>query len=188
MGTSTETSKIVIDPDGDVMLVLNDGTELLVSFKVLSVASSVFRAMFGPYFREGQNLSGTSPKRISLPENNAAAMATLCNVLHHRHDSVSKTPTETELVNVATACDKYDCSEALSLWSPIWMLHHRQTRSSDLSGVAAKQLYPSFLLDEAESFKRLSKSTVLHTEGFIYKPKETNLMPDNVFGKPTARA
>jgi len=183
MDTNTETSKVVIDPDGDVVLVLHDGTELQVSSKALSLASSVFKAMFGPHLQEGQDLSGTSPKRISLPEDHPAAMTTLCNVLHHQHNSVSKTLMESELVNVAAACDKYDCSEAFSLWSPIWTL----TRSSELKGVA-KLLYPSFLLDDAKSFKQLSVLTVLHTEGFIDKPKNTDPMPDGVFGKSTARA
>jgi len=47
---------------------------------------------------------------------------------------------------------------------------------------------PSFLLDDAKSFKQLSVLTVLHTEGFIDKPKNTDPMPDGVFGKSTARA
>lgn len=45
-----------IDPSGDVALVLGE-TSLRVSSKVLSVASPVFRAMFGPYFQEGESLS-----------------------------------------------------------------------------------------------------------------------------------
>lgn len=40
----------------------------------------------------------------------------------------------------------------------------------------------------AESFRQLSVLTVLHTEGFIDKPKNTDPMPDGVFGKSTARA
>ena len=45
-----------IDPNGD--LVLDVGlTSLLVSSKVLSVASPVFRTMLGPNFMEGERLA-----------------------------------------------------------------------------------------------------------------------------------
>jgi hypothetical protein len=40
----------VFDKSGDVILTLGD-VSLLVSSKVLSVASPVFRAMFGPHFQ-----------------------------------------------------------------------------------------------------------------------------------------
>jgi hypothetical protein len=45
-----------LDPSGDVVLVLGE-TCLRVSSKVLSVASSVFRVMFGPHFQEGESIS-----------------------------------------------------------------------------------------------------------------------------------
>lgn len=186
MDTSTESSKVVVDPEGDVILVVNI-TELQVSSKVLSVASDVFKAMFSPHFQEGQDLNSTSPKRISLPGDDAVAMTTLCNILHLRHNSVSKTPLETELVDLATVCDKYNCSEAFSIWSQIWMRYYTQEQDSDLKGVA-QLLYPFFLLNDAESFKQVSKLTVFHTEGWIVKPKRTDLMPDTVFGKLTVRS
>jgi hypothetical protein len=47
---------INLDPSGDVVLMLGE-TSLRVSSKVLSVASPVFRAMFGPHFQEGESLS-----------------------------------------------------------------------------------------------------------------------------------
>ncbi len=50
------TPTIVLDSSGDVILKL--GTiSLHVSSKVLSVASPVFLAMFGPHFQEGETLS-----------------------------------------------------------------------------------------------------------------------------------
>ena len=50
--------KIIIDPAGDVLLAIGEPpVSLLVSTKVLSVASDVFRAMFGPRFVEGQDLT-----------------------------------------------------------------------------------------------------------------------------------
>jgi BTB/POZ domain len=46
----------IIDSSGDVILKLGKSS-LKVSSKVLSVASPVFRAMFGPHFQEGESLS-----------------------------------------------------------------------------------------------------------------------------------
>ena len=45
-----------IDPNGDLILEVGDRS-LLVSSKVLSIASPVFRTMLGPNFKEGENLS-----------------------------------------------------------------------------------------------------------------------------------
>jgi hypothetical protein len=53
----TKSAHIVLDHSGDVILKIGDAS-LLVSSKVLSVASSVFRAMFGPHFQEGDALHG----------------------------------------------------------------------------------------------------------------------------------
>jgi hypothetical protein len=52
----TKPPATVVDKSGDVILTLGDAS-LLVSSKVLSVASPVFRAMFGPHFQEGNMLS-----------------------------------------------------------------------------------------------------------------------------------
>lgn len=118
METATEIPKVTIDPDGDVILVL-DGAELQVSSKALSLASSVFKAMFGPQFLEGQGLSSVSPKRVSLLDDDAAAMTALCNIFHHQSHNVIKEPDQSTLVKIGIICDKYDCSRALRPWSTI---------------------------------------------------------------------
>jgi hypothetical protein len=47
---------IKVDPAGDVILKVGD-VSLLVSSKVLMVASTYFRALFGPNFSEGESLN-----------------------------------------------------------------------------------------------------------------------------------
>ena len=61
---------ITIDPDGDVVLVL-EGAQLQVSFKALSLASKVFKSMFGPYFAEGNAISSSSPCRVPFTDDPA---------------------------------------------------------------------------------------------------------------------
>ena len=67
---------------GDVILILENETKLLVSSTMLVEASPVFNAMFGTNFKEGQNLSPDNPPEISLPDDDPDAMFLLCELLH----------------------------------------------------------------------------------------------------------
>ena len=68
----------VMDPEGDIILVLGD-VGLQVSSKVLSLASPVFKAMFGPHFAEGQGqASSTKIRRVKLHDDDVEAMKILC--------------------------------------------------------------------------------------------------------------
>ena len=48
-----------VDPDGDLVITVGSSSprSFRVSAKVLSVASDVFRKMFGPNFKEGSSLA-----------------------------------------------------------------------------------------------------------------------------------
>jgi hypothetical protein len=102
--------------DGDVV-------ELLVSSKVLSLVSPVFKAMFCGSFKEAVDLSeGSSSKSgkhttISLSADDGVAFRELCYKLHFKDIvpplyQVDKTFTSLGLENLAIICDKYQCSEA----------------------------------------------------------------------------
>jgi len=182
MDTDTETSKVVIDPDGDVVLVLKNDTELQVSSKALSLASTVFKAMFGPHFQEGQDLSASSPKGISLPDDDAAAMTTLCNIVHHQSQNVSKGPDHASLVNLGVLCDKYCCSHALEPWSTTWLCFYQRDVSTETTGMN-QLLFPFYVFNDVESFKEISKMVVYHTKGFLGTPAATWSLPDGIIGK-----
>lgn len=56
----SEPKIVVIDPDGDVLLLVGKKTakaSLQVSSKVLSVTSTVFKAMFSRNLKEGNGLA-----------------------------------------------------------------------------------------------------------------------------------
>ena len=181
MEVATEVSKIVIDPDGDVIFVLA-GTELQVSSKVLSLTSSVFRAMFGPKFLEGQSLSAASPKRVSFPEDDAATMTTLCNILHHQSQNVIKEPDHTTVLKIGILCDKYDCSHALQPWSGTWLGHYQRGLSAETSGLT-QLLFPFYVFNDVASFKEVSRIVVYYTKGFLSRPAMTGSLPDAILGK-----
>ena len=179
MESSTEISKIVIDSDGDVILVLA-GTELQVSTKVLGVASPVFKAMFGPHFLEGTELNTTSLRHIALPEDNPEAMTTLCNILHHRSEDVSQEASYQALEDTAVLCDKYDCRKALMPWIKMWMSYHRNIRLKPLQ--LERLLYPFYVFNNEGLFKEVSKMIVYHTVGFIETPAFMGSLHFSIFG------
>lgn len=57
-GDGEPPATITIDPRGDLLLIVGEiKRPMLVSARVLQVASEVFRAMLGPNFKEGQELA-----------------------------------------------------------------------------------------------------------------------------------
>ena len=95
----------VIDPQGDVILICGE-IELQVSSKVLSLASPVFQALFGPNFAEGQPTSSKA-SRIQLHDDDAESMRLMCAILHHKCASANGIGLE-RLERLAVVTDKYD--------------------------------------------------------------------------------
>ena len=57
------------DPEGNVLFNLNDGAQkFVVSSKILTLASPVFKALFAPHFFEGAKLAESGYTEISLHE------------------------------------------------------------------------------------------------------------------------
>lgn len=92
---------------------------LIVSSKVLPVASPVFKAMFMGPFMEGIELSqrnsqsSGSPYPLDLSEDDPEAMLILCGTLHQNLDHVPKRPSARCLEAVAFLVNKYQCPHAL---------------------------------------------------------------------------
>jgi len=181
METCNEILKVAIDPDGDTIFVL-EGTELQVSSKVLSLASVVFTAMFGPHFLEGKHLNSTNPRRVPLPEDDGGAMTALCNILHHRAGHVDKNLSSEQLEKLATVVDKYDCSQAITPWSGTWIAYVRQAASTIKE--INRLVFPFYAFNDPDSFKEITRLVVYHTVGFLATPEVTGSLPDGIFGKP----
>ena len=188
----TLPKNIIIDPDGDVVLVL-EGAELQVSSKVLSLASNVFKAMFGPYFAEGKATTSNHPCRVNLSEDDPELMAILCNILHHRTQSVARKPELHFLEQLAILIDKYDCSDSLRSWTQLWLIV-LYTEAEDRSAVG-RLLYPAFIGDDAQAFQKITRTMVLevgsNTHSGLYTPYQIKseiqgLLPDGLLGKLTS--
>lgn len=127
--SATETSRpaemvnIDIAAEGDVLFVLQQ-TRLRVSSVILSSASPVFKAMFGPNFAEGQGeRTAGDPREVPLYDDDLDAMTRLCRILRHQDETedtplTSIGPVESCLDGVYTltvASDKYGCTESIKV-------------------------------------------------------------------------
>lgn len=158
-----KADKVIFDPHGDVILEAEE-KRLLVSSKVLSLASPVFAAMFKPQFKEGSNLKPEQPLVIPVPGDDSEAFILLCNVIHYRSDDTPHTPDISCLENLAFICDKYDCRGAIANSSILWLQRLIETASpEDLN----KLLLVAYTLDLQENFSVISWKILLLQAGPI---------------------
>ena len=97
-----------VDPHDDVLLLLgpSKNVSLRVSSKALSLASTVFAALFSPRFSEGQPLSSsTEARNVPLPEDDLEAMTQICYAIHF-YRTVPRTISMSLLEKLASLCDK----------------------------------------------------------------------------------
>ncbi|KAH8717001.1 hypothetical protein GQ44DRAFT_829670 [Phaeosphaeriaceae sp. PMI808] len=156
-------SHIDIDKRGDILLNVGKddatSTTLLVSSRVLSLASKVFEAMFNTGFAESQGLSSGLPRHVSLPDDDIASMVLLCKVVHMQTSDISATMSVPSLAKFAFVCDKYDCTNAVRPWGIVWISCYL----NDSSSYPELLLTTSFLLDLTREFNILSMRLVKET-------------------------
>ena len=82
---------------------------------MLSTASPVFKTLFGPHFREGQEpRTAASPVEIALPDDDFTAMKMVCVSLHFLLVyPVVRPPMAAKLLAFAITADKYALLDAL---------------------------------------------------------------------------
>lgn len=166
-GAAPTIRRVVIDPEGDVVLNLAEA-ELQVSSRALSLGSKVFKALFSPRFSEGLALSRGQGRPIELDDDDTAAMTTLCQVLHHTYRKIHRDVSAESLADLALVADKYDCVEAISQYSSCclseWLRpeHNDQFVSAPPYG---RLIYPALTFDDAYMFQQITKRAVYQKNG-----------------------
>ncbi|KAB2580203.1 hypothetical protein DBV05_g1267 [Lasiodiplodia theobromae] len=174
---TTNASTWVASPDGegDVLFTFpnDDGPlirkpTLLVKSSVLASASPVFRAMFGPHFSEGQNLSKhnkTNPKKISLPEDRASSVRVICFVLHdnENHEGLCCIGC---LFSYAEVLDKYDLKKKMTHKSEEWVKKMvLEARERNYSGPDDRELLGvAYVLEAPRAFFHICRDMILYEE------------------------
>ena len=169
-----------VDPEGDITLVVGD-QQIRASSKVLALASPVFATMLGPYFAEGQ---AKNPS-ITLPEDDVEAMSWLCKALHFKLSANERLISFGLGRKLATLCDKYDTSVAISSWSATWMQNWKGSVDGDIS--YATLLYMSYAFGNHEAFWCTSRDIMQYytTNGMkqIAHELQSEILPYRLLGK-----
>jgi hypothetical protein len=165
----------------------NGGTDtsanLLVSSKVLSLASPVFAALLGPKFLEGNNIRRGVCPVIELHDDDPAAITLICNILHYRYDSVPTQLEAEQLGQIAILCDKYDCSKSFQPWSEKWLSSSYGAQFSDLGHFLLATYKLNDPVHFADFSAELIRGVVPKRETWDHFP-ELDLLPDRLKGIP----
>jgi hypothetical protein len=161
--------------------------ECTVNSHILKHASQVFNAMLSKdRFKEGTELSLSSAKselyKLELHDDDASAMITILNVLHHRCHGVPKLILFNQVVNIAELSEKYCLYGALYPWAQLWM--EQVKFNAYLSGYE-DWLLVAWAFRNGEVFRELSRIVIL--ESAARGSSEDNLLhpslPHSVVGK-----
>ncbi|KAI1776672.1 hypothetical protein F4818DRAFT_440071 [Hypoxylon cercidicola] len=166
-----ELPVVPIAPDGDVIFVVGDEKRpLRVHSVFLRTASSVFKAMLGPHYREGANLSSDCPKVIPLPEDDPKAMEIIFNIIHFRFDAVSERYDPESVLCLAIAADKYDFTQALRLSIRDWLQCDNIKDPKKLW----KLTKASYFLHNDRAFEATTLGLICHYGGSFFQLNDGN--------------
>ena len=167
-----------IDPEGD--LYLEVGTLLLlVSSKILSLASPVFDKMLNSRFKEGLiNQQDWGKPRIVLPADDEKGIELVCRILHYCRSQMPPKISDVLLYSVALVCDKYDCVSALQAWATVRLQDEGLLEPCDAN--ISNLLVAAYIFDLPEQFSHISWSILLkHAGNFKNLEVDEDHIPEN---------
>ena len=148
----------VVDQDGDV-LVQTGNRDILVSSKILGLASPVFSAMLNSVFKEGQvSRSSQHPLNLPLPDDDPDALAGLFRAWHFSAQRDQLFPSIDTQLEMAVLADKYDCAISIQITGKYWLL----TARDEIHNAATlwKLATVAFLLNLADGFSNFTATLI----------------------------
>lgn len=184
----------MIDPHGDVNLVLDDGT-FKVSRKALCLSSPVFLAMLDDdsQFWEASDKAACKGRIRDIPlrEDDFDTMEIVMRIIHHQNDTVPTKVSFQQLNEIAVVCDKYAFRELLIPWSFLWSQPYLDSVEKD--GFES-WLFISIVFRNEDAFTRITKHLILNTSlsssGILSHLSGIDLeegIPDGIICKPLIR-
>ena len=149
----------IIDDDGDV-LVQTISKELLVSSKILALASPIFKGMFNSKFLEGKTIRSTqNPLQLPLLDDDPDALAVLCHTLHYSSKRTFLNLGADVQLQIAQLAGKYQCTTSISGESGRWL------RSLSEGDYEASKLWTlstiAFMMGHKDEFSNYTAKLVL---------------------------
>lgn len=182
----TEPEQFDLDPDGDVVLVVEgqNAERLLVSSKILSLASPVFSKMLGPNFREGTQMADSNCPTITLHDDDPLAMITMLGAFHYKERDPKVPMTAEELAVLAIQCDKYDCVKTIKPWILTWFNNFQRDLVEEEYGLL---LLAAHFFRAAEKFSELSAKAQVKLSSISFAKWDSldilGFLPDGLQGK-----
>jgi hypothetical protein len=140
----------LVDPVGDITLVLKDGFKVKVSSKTLSLAS--------PHLREV--LDGVSGEAyLTHEDENPEAVRLLVEIFHFKPPSINDI-TVPFLGCIATICTLWKCSAALGAYKELWMVSHWKPGSPENGRLWRDWLKIGSAFDRPDVIKEAMKDKV----------------------------
>ena len=125
--------------------------------------------MLGPKFKEGHALAAASSIQLSLPDDDPAAMVTVCQILHHRHDDVPDRLTCEQILTIASLADKYNCVAALKPNAQGWITENLNL-STATTETRRSLLVAAYNFRHASLFQQISRDLILNSRHQPWKP------------------
>ncbi|KAJ9615080.1 hypothetical protein H2200_001154 [Cladophialophora chaetospira] len=154
---------------------------ILISSKLLTVTSPVFKAMLHGGFAEALlPLSTSNPPTLILPEDDTTIFLLLCQVIYAK-PGIYKYPIYEQLEGIALLCDKYMCADALRGWFRMQVFFFQERNTLKIFGDdgfdAPKFLKLGYLMDDRDIF-----SSATNTFITTIMPADTRILLNDVFG------
>lgn len=145
-----------IDPDGDVLIASGStATKLLVSSKILSIASPFFKKIF---FLCGKDIPELLEIQFFDDSPSTEALEIVFCLLHHRHECVSADITHDTLYGIALMGYWYGLISALGPWKEVWLKKG--------TGGGVKGMFIRYVFHDREGFREECRRVILQSMGY----------------------
>lgn len=167
-----------IAPGGDVILAVpgDHAVRLRTSSHVLRLASSVFKAMLKPTFKEGSSLAADGTVEIELQDDDPSMMTTMMKIMHVCSDVMEHVPSTQELALLTQLADKYDAVGALR---PVTHYYLQQAipRSAWYQSHWGTLLAVAFKFKHADLFQKIANNIIKEKLGPV-QSGHPDMLPD----------
>ena len=137
--------------------------------------------MLKPRFSEGDQLRTQGHADIRLPEDNAAALLILLNLMHGRIRAVPRKVNFATLTELAILVEKYELLEITEMFLDSWLEGMEESIKEEFNDDLLSWICISYVFRKAEIFQRVTKIAQLQSRGLIEEHRLP--IPESVLSK-----